>query len=78
MLSHWTPWEQETYYDTDLRTDLVQGTTRPKNKTWINAQIKNYEKREELKLIRPQIQHKNPEHKYLKFITTLTPSVRKL
>jgi hypothetical protein len=45
---------------------------RLKNKTWTNAQIKNHKKSHELGLIRPQTQHKIPEHKYLKF---LTPSV---
>jgi hypothetical protein len=51
-------------------------TTRLKNKTWTNRQkpLKNHE----LKLIRPQTQHKNPEHTYLKFLTPLTPSVEKI
>jgi hypothetical protein len=47
-------------------------TTRLENKTWTNLQIKNHKKSHELRLIRPQTQHKNPEHMYLKF---LTPSV---
>jgi hypothetical protein len=50
-------------------------TTRLKNKTWMNLQIKNHKKCHELRLIRPQTQHKNPEHMYLKF---LTPSVEKI
>ena len=69
-----------------LRTDLVQEkylsknsklTTRLKNKTWTNPQIKDRNKSHELRLIRPQIQHKNPENMYLK-LTPLTPSVEKI
>jgi hypothetical protein len=41
-----------------------------KNKTWNNPQIKNQEKSCELRLIRPLTQHKNPEHVYIKFLTT--------
>ena len=52
-------------------------TTRLKNKTWSNPQIKNQEKSLELRLIRPQTKHKNPEHMYLKFLTPLKPSVEK-
>jgi len=29
-------------------------------------------------MIRPQTQHKNPEHMYLKFLTLLTPPVEKI
>jgi hypothetical protein len=47
-------------------------------KTWTNLQIKNYKKSHELKLIKPQTQHQNPEHKYLKFLTLLTPAVEKI
>jgi hypothetical protein len=50
---------------------------RLKNKTQTNPQIKNYEKSDEIKLIRPQIQHKNPGYKYLQFVTPQTPSVEK-
>jgi hypothetical protein len=32
----------------------------------------------ELWLIRPQTQHKNPGHIYLKFLTLLTPPVEKI
>ena len=32
----------------------------------------------ELSLMRPQTQHKYPEHMYLKFLTPLTPLVEKL
>jgi len=39
-------------------------TTRLKNKTWTNPQIKNSQ---DLGLITPQTQHKNPEQMYLKF-----------
>jgi hypothetical protein len=34
--------------------------TRLKNKIWANPQIRNYEKSNEIKIIRPQIKHKNP------------------
>jgi hypothetical protein len=40
-------------------------TTRLKNKTWTDPQIKNHKQNHELKLIRPQAWHKNPEHMYL-------------
>jgi hypothetical protein len=53
-------------------------TTRLTNKTWTNVQIKNHKKSHELRLIRPQIQHKNPEHMHLKFLTSPTPSVEKI
>jgi hypothetical protein len=52
-------------------------STRLKNKTWTRAQIKNHKKSHELRLIRPQTQHKNPENTYLKFLTPLMPSVEK-
>jgi len=29
-------------------------------------------------VIRPQIQHKNSEHMYLKFVTQVTPSLEKI
>jgi hypothetical protein len=41
-------------------------TTRLKNKTWTNLQIKNHKKSRELRILKPQTQHKNPEHMYLK------------
>jgi hypothetical protein len=53
-------------------------TTRLKNKTRTNPQIKNLKKRDELKLIRPQTQHRNPEHTVFKFLTPLTLSVGKI
>jgi len=40
--------------------------------------LKIIKKNHELKLIRPQTQHKYPEHMYLKFLTPLTPSVEKI
>jgi hypothetical protein len=49
-----------------------------KNKTWTNPQIKNHKNSHELGLIRPQTQHKNPEHMYLKFLIPPTPSVEKI
>ena len=59
-----------------LRTDLVQGSirktatekleinTRLKNKTWTNPQIKNHKNIHEIRLIRQQSRHKNPQHMY--------------
>jgi len=41
-------------------------TTRIKYKTWTNSQIKN-QKMVMNSLNRPQTQHKNPKHMYLKF-----------
>jgi hypothetical protein len=41
-------------------------TIRLKNKMWINPPIKNHKKGHELRLIRLQAKHKNPEHMYLK------------
>jgi hypothetical protein len=38
-----------------------------KNKTWTNPPIKNHKTNLELKPIRPQTEHKNPEHVYLAF-----------
>jgi len=38
-------------------------TTSIKYEIWTNLQVKNHE----LTLIRPQTQHKSPEHFYLKF-----------
>jgi hypothetical protein len=58
-----------------LINGLKNVTTRLKNKTWTNPQIKNHKKR--CRLIITQTQHKNPEHIYLKFLTLLTPSVEK-
>jgi hypothetical protein len=44
---------------------------------WTNPQIKNHKRSHELRLIRPQMQHKYPDHGYLKFWTLLTPTVEK-
>jgi hypothetical protein len=52
-------------------------TIRLKNKTRTNPQIKNHNMSHELRLIRPQTQHTNPEHTYLKFLTPLRPSMEK-
>jgi len=41
------------------------------NNTWTNPQIKNHKRNHTLSVIRPQTQHKNPEH-ILKFVTPLT------
>jgi hypothetical protein len=43
----------------------------------MKPQIENHKNSYELRLIRPQTQHKNPEHMYLKFLTPVTPSVEK-
>jgi hypothetical protein len=40
-------------------------TTRLKNKTWTNPQIKNHKKSHELRLIRTQTRERNPQHMYL-------------
>jgi hypothetical protein len=42
-------------------------TTRLKNKTWTNQQIKNHKKKHELRLIKPEIWNKNPKHIHLNF-----------
>jgi len=42
-------------------------TTKLINKTRVNPWIKNHKKSHELRLIRPQIWHKIPEHMYLHF-----------
>ena len=41
------------------------------------SKIINHKKSHELRLIRPQTQHKNREHMYLKFLTPLTTFVEK-
>jgi len=58
-----------------MATEKLNLTTRPKNK---NLQIKNHKNSHELRLIRPQTQHKNPQHMYLKFLTPPAPSVEKI
>jgi hypothetical protein len=52
-------------------------TARLKNKTGTNPQTKDHKHSHELRLIRQQTQHKNPEQMYLKFLTPLTSSVEK-
>jgi len=49
-------------------------TTSIKYEIWTNLQIKNHE----LTLIRPQTQHKSPEHFYLKFWKPFIQSVEKI
>jgi stress-induced morphogen len=44
-------------------------TVRLKNRT----QIKNHKNKHELRLIRPEAQHRSPEHMNLKFLTASTP-----
>jgi hypothetical protein len=58
-----------------MATKKLNLTIRPKNK---NLQIKNYKKSHELRLIRPQTQHKNLQHMYLKFLTSPVASVEKI
>jgi hypothetical protein len=60
-----------------MAIEKLKITTRLLNKTWTNPQIKNNKENHEFRLIRPQIQHKNPENMYLKFLTPITPSVEK-
>jgi len=45
---------------------------------WTSPQITKHKQNHELRLIRPQTQHKAPEDTYLKFLTPLTPSVEKV
>ena len=61
-----------------MATKNLKINYKTQNKTWTNLQIKNHEESHELKLIRPQTQNKNPEHMYLKFVTSLTLSVEKI
>jgi hypothetical protein len=42
-------------------------TTRLKNKTWTNPQIKTHKKSHELRLFTPQTQHKNPARTFCKW-----------
>jgi hypothetical protein len=58
-----------------MATEKSNLTTRPKKKI---LQIKNYKNSHELRLIRPQMQHKSPQHMYLKFLMPLAPSVEKI
>jgi len=54
-------------------------TTRLNNKTQTNPQIKNHKMCHDITLIRPQIQHRSPEHMYLKFLVSPLPqSVEKI
>jgi len=46
---------------------------RPKNKSWANPQITSHKNSHDLRSTRPQIQ----EHRYLKFLTPLTPNLEK-
>jgi hypothetical protein len=62
-----------------VATEKLKTTTRLKKmKPGTLAQIKAIQKTLELGLIRPQTQHKEPEHTHLKFVTLLTPSVEKI
>jgi len=45
-----------------MATEKLKISYKLKNKTWTNPQIKNHKKGHELRLIRPQTEHKNPEH----------------
>jgi len=62
-----------------VATEKLKTTTRlKKNEAWNTPQIKTIRKTLELILMRPQTQHKEPEHAHLKFVTLLTPSVEKI
>ena len=39
--------------------------------------MENHKQSDEITLVRPQTQHKSPEHTYLKFLTPLTQYVEK-
>jgi len=45
--------------------DMEKLSTILNNRTWTNPQITNHKKNHELGWIRPQTQHRNPEHMYL-------------
>jgi hypothetical protein len=51
-----------------------------KNITWTNPQTKNKKKKKKshkLRLIRPKTRHKKQEQMHLKFLTPVTPFVKK-
>jgi len=58
-----------------MATEKLEINTRLKNKTWTNPQIKNHKNSHEIRLIKQQSRHKNPQHTYLKFLTQLIQSV---
>jgi hypothetical protein len=58
-----------------MATEKFNLIIRPNNK---NLQIKNYKNSHEIRLTRPQMQHTNPQHMYLKFLTPLAQSVEKI
>ena len=58
-----------------MATEKLEINTRLKNKTWTNPQIKNYKNSYEIRLIRQQSRHKNPQYTYLNFLTQLIQSV---
>jgi hypothetical protein len=57
---------------------LKTNTTKKKNEASNTPQINIIQKTLELRLIRPQAQHKETEHTYLKCVTLLAPSVEKI
>jgi hypothetical protein len=57
---------------------FVGHTVTIRNKTWTNPQIANHQQSHELRHIRPQAQHKNPDHTYSKFFTPMTPHMKKI
>jgi len=59
-----------------MATENLNINYKTQNKAWTNPHIKNHKKSHEFKLIRPQTQHRNPEHVF-KFLTAQTPSVEK-
>jgi hypothetical protein len=48
-----------------MAVEKLEINYKPQNKTWTNPQIKNNKNCCELRLIRPQTQHRNPDHTYL-------------
>ena len=58
-----------------MATEKLEINARLKNKTWTNPQIKNHKNSHEIRLIRQQSRHKNPQHLYLKFLAQLIQSV---
>jgi hypothetical protein len=70
-----------------LRTDLVEENGFGKIKNYLQYskikpgtihKLKTIRRYNELRMIGPQTQHKNPEHIYFKLLTPLTPSVEKI
>ena len=61
----------------EIAIKKLKTNTRLKNKACNSPQMETLNKSHEIKLIRRETQHKVAEHKHLKFLTLLTPSVDK-